>query len=93
MKTEGVLTLTEITSRINRHLKRFESNPTINVSREHGGKRYYYAGAYRAGRYVGVRYVSYQGSDNLTREQAEKYLEKLDAGFVGRHFEALREES
>lgn len=86
------LTLTEIASRINHHLRRFEADPAINSYRLRSGKPYYRAGAYRAGRRVGVRYISYQGSSNLTREQAERYLKKLDGGFVGRHFEALREE-
>ncbi len=39
---------------------------------------------------VEIAYKSYQGVSILTNEEAERYLLKLEANFVGRHFEALR---
>jgi len=49
------------------------------------------AGASASGRFVYVRYISFQGSSHLSRDQAEAYLAYLDSGKTGRHFEALRE--
>jgi hypothetical protein len=86
--------LNEIAGRIHAHLQRFEADPKINVwaNGKVGGTRpYYCAGAWARGRYVYVKYKSYQGNNNISKADAERYLEKLDAGFVGRHFEALRE--
>lgn len=85
------MTLTEIGDRINKHLKRFEADPSINVrNSKYGTSPYYHASAVRAGRYVNVVYVAYQGSTSLSREDAESYLEWLDSGHVGTHYEALR---
>ncbi len=86
------MTLTETAKRISAHLKRFESDPVINVVRNHGGKRYYNANAVRLGQFVGVSYISYQGRTNLARPRAEAYLAWLDDGNEGRHFEAEREQ-
>jgi hypothetical protein len=83
--------LAEIASRINAHLKRFERDRSgINKLDSHGLQPYYNAGAFPAGRYVGVCYINYQGVTNLTKADALKYLAKLDAGYVGRHWDALR---
>lgn len=85
--------LKEIASRINAHLKRIEADPKLNPYDRPGGCRpYYMAGAWAAGRWVGVKYVSYQGFRNLSKADAERYLDWLDAGNVGRHYEALRGE-
>lgn len=86
----------ELAARISAHLKRFEADPEIN---RHAAARreqdrtvpYYTARAFVAGAWIGIVYVSYQGATNVPRADAERYLAKLDAGFVGRHFEALRE--
>jgi DNA-binding response OmpR family regulator len=92
--------LKEVASRINAHLKRFENDPEINATRyyegrdgkRHGTRPYYSAGAYATGNgYVGISYITYQGNTKLRRAEAEAYLSALDGGFVGRHFEALRE--
>lgn len=56
-----------------------------------GSSPYFQPNAYQAGRYVGVCYISFQGASNLSKADAEKYLAWLDAGNVGRHYEALRE--
>ena len=86
--------LAEIASRIDKHLKRFEADPKINACRvSHGNtKPYFYASAYARGRYVYVGYITYQGLSHLSKEQALIYLAWLDAGNVGRHLEALREQ-
>lgn len=84
------LTLTEIAARINSHLKRFESDPTIDTRDEkYKTSAYYHAGATQAGRYVKARYVSYRGSHQLTRADALRYLEWLDDGHVGKHWKVL----
>ena len=87
--SETRLTLTELASRIAAHLKRFERDPEINEQRGHG-RPYYHAGAYRGGSRVMVSYVTYQGRSSLKRDEAERYLAWLDAGNVGRHYEAFR---
>ncbi len=87
------MTLTEIAGRIHGHLKRIEADPDLNPERpDRRGRLFWNAGAGRSGNRAFVRYVSYQGTTYLTRTEAEAYLKKLDGGFVGRHFEALRVE-
>ena len=69
--------LAEIAARINAHLKRFEP--------------YYGARAWAGGRWVYVAYTSSLEFDShLSKADAERYLDWLDAGNVGRHWEALR---
>jgi hypothetical protein len=88
------LTFREIAERINAHLKRFESDPEINKRANNGGPNllpYYNSNAYYPGRgaYIVVSYVSYQSTTYLNRVEAEKYLQKLDTGFVGKHWRAI----
>ena len=89
----------EIAPRIDAHLRRFEADPVINAKRDvdpgrfgSGWTPYWNAGAYsgNGASRVYVTYVRYQGQTALTREEAQRYLEWLDAGNVGRHHEALR---
>ena len=92
------MTNKEIAERISAHLKRFEADPAINVETSRGpntppGKglrAFFNARARVAGARVGVTYISYQNSTNLKKVEAEKYLAWLDAGNVGRHYEALQ---
>jgi hypothetical protein len=82
------MSLCEIATRIGEHLCRFERDPKINRrDPEYHTSRFYMAGAGRAGRYVSVTYIGYQGSLSLSRDQAAAYLAWLDAGHVGTHFE------
>lgn len=81
----------ELAARIDAHLKRFEADPEINKPRRDGTHPYYQCGAWSAGRWLNVLYVDYQGTTSLTRTQAEQYLAWLDAGNVGRHWDAERE--
>ena len=85
--------LKDIASRIRAHLRRFEADPKINTTRPepYGGVPYFGAGAYSAGRFVYVKYINYQGSSYLTKDEATRYLAWLDAGNIGRHYEAFRE--
>lgn len=84
--------LKEIAERINAHLKRFEADPEINKRLRHGLTPYYCAQAhYSGGARIGVRYISFQVTSKLTKPEATKYLEMLDGGYVGRHYEALRQ--
>src|SRR4051812_5757691 len=80
----------EIADRINAHLKRFEASKKINAENARGHHPYYHAGAGESSGKVQVVYVGYQGETSLNRVQAGWYLELLDRGFVGRHFEAFR---
>jgi hypothetical protein len=87
--------LSEIASRIDAHLKRFEADPIINkqgTAHQKGLTPYYGAGSWSYGRYLRVFYITYQGGSILKRDAALKYLEWLDAGNVGRHYEALQEQ-
>ncbi len=84
--------LKELAEAISTHLKRFEEDPLINVPKEQRRlKPYFRTGACVAGRYVSVTYVSFQGPIHLTKDEAERYLARLNEGFIGRHFAALRE--
>jgi len=92
----------ELAQKIDAHLKRFERDPEINPGKrfdkeakewipdEMGIRDYYGARAHGDRHRVWVIYVTYQGGDHLSIEDAQKYLAWLDAGNVGRHFEALR---
>lgn len=87
------ITLTEIAERINAHLKRFEADPKINCippGRSMKLHPYWHSRAYQAGNRVSIVYISFQGSTNLTREDAEMYMHWLDAGGIGAHWGALR---
>jgi hypothetical protein len=91
------MTLTDIALRINEHLQRFAADPAIaqRECTDRKGNSYTYSiywntHAWRGGSRVMVKYVSYQGTSSLTREQAIKYLKWLDDGNVGRHFEVER---
>jgi hypothetical protein len=91
MKNAGTPSLKELAARINSHLERYEADASSNViDPKYKTQRFYHAYAGVSGRYVRVTYISYQGSTHITKDEAMRYLEKLDAGFVGRHFEALR---
>lgn len=83
----------DIAARIDAHLRRFEADKVINTLHvESKTHRFYHAGAWANAGWVNVRYVSYQGVTSLKKADAEKYLAWLDAGNVGRHWEALRED-
>jgi hypothetical protein len=82
--------LKELAEKIGAHLKRFEADPVLSLRKDGKSARFWGAGCGVAGRYVSVTYISYQGQSTMTKAEAEAYLSKLDAGFVGRHFEALR---
>jgi len=80
----------DLAKRIDAHLKRFEQSPKINAVRKEGTRSYYNAYAIGDRHRVFVKYVHYQGGSHLSIEDATKYLAWLDAGNVGRHYEALR---
>lgn len=82
--------LEELAKRIRAHLLRFEADKTINVARDSGLRPYYHPYASRAGSYVRVTYVTFQGGTTLTKDEAQAYLDWLDAGNVGTHWRAQR---
>ena len=92
---QAPLSAKEIAPRIDAHLRRFERDKT-GVNAPHDGKPgglsdYYWAGAHatKNGRVL-VTYITYQSHSRLTLKEARHYLALLDAGFVGRHYEAFR---
>lgn len=85
------MTNKEIASRILAHLKRFEADPVINKEIKQGGMSispYYNVNAYGNPRGIAVIYKSFQGTNQLDKESAEKYLAWLDKGKVGTHRDA-----
>lgn len=86
--------LKEIAARIAAHLKRFENDPAINVTPEGRAMSilpYWHSNAWSSGNRVFIAYVSFQHTSSLTKSEALAYLEKLDNGFVGRHFNVPKE--
>ena len=79
--------LKEIAARIDQHLKRLEAEDTAARKASGGNAHYYCAGAWATPTRVSVTYVTYQGSDWLTRAEAEQYLESLDSGSSAKHFQ------
>jgi len=83
--------LAEIAQGITAHLKRFEADPIINkMNEKYKTSPFYWPSACDSGPRIFVSYVSYQGHSSLKKAEALSYLEWLDAGNVGRHYEALR---
>jgi hypothetical protein len=87
--------LADIARGIDNHLKRFEADKAINRPSMARGMccafclPYYGARAWASGSRIGVCYVSYQGESYLTKAEAILYLDRLDHGFVGKHWKAL----
>lgn len=78
--------LDEIARRLAAHLERIEAS---QPDRGKSSCRYWHANAWPAGSRVGVRYISYQMRWCITKAEAWRYLQWLDAGNVGKHREAL----
>ena len=84
--------LKDIAARIAAHLRRFEMDPKINKALDATHLRpFYNANAYLAGSRVAIVYVSFQIRSTLTMAEALHFLAWLDAGNVGRHWEADKE--
>jgi len=86
------LTLTQISVRLDAHLRRIEEDPVPNPwndGKVNGTKPFYNAGASVGGARVSICYVSYQGRTRLKKVDALKYLAWLDAGNVGKHWNIL----
>lgn len=77
--------LAEIARRIKAHLDRLAANPETARNAK-GHARFWTPNAFVAGRYVKVIYVSYQHTSALSKEEALRYLEALDAGCTVPHF-------
>lgn len=75
-KLRDSMTVLQVATRINGHLKRFSA-----MDRE----RFRDAGAYAAHNSVRVRYTD--KTFKLGRPAARDYLRRLDSGFTGTHFE------
>ena len=84
------MTNKEIASGIADHLKRFEADPVINKERKRGGmslSSYFNVNAYGNPKGIAVTYISFQGTNQLSKAEAESYLAWLDKGKVGTHRE------
>ena len=86
------MNLDQIAAKIRDHLLRLEKDAEWNKrATPASGLILWHPHCYRAGSRVACVYVSYQGRTTLLKSEAIRYLEMLDAGFKGRHFEAFRE--
>jgi hypothetical protein len=76
--------LNEIAAEIGKYLTDFEKNhnPIIN-----GFRRYYHANVHSTGKCVAIQYVGYQLCSNLSKDTALAYLEWLQAGNIGKHYD------
>lgn len=84
--------LAEIADRITAHLRRFETDTTINApDTKYRLRTYYNASAWRMGARIAVAYISFQVADRLSRDAALAYLAWLDKGNVGTHYEFERQ--
>lgn len=83
--------LEEIAQKITEHLKRLELDLAWNKT-IHGDTKLFCSRSFRAGSRVGIVYKSYQGTSYLRKEEGIRYLEILESGFKGRHFEAFRKD-
>ncbi len=81
------MTLIELAYRIQVHLRHMAADPRINSVNSDGLRPFYFPYASRCGSRVEIRYVTYQVSSKLTRENAEAYLAWLDAGNRGCHYD------
>lgn len=88
-KSTVVPKLAEIAERIHAHLKKSEREETLTPSKKR--TLCWQPHAYAPGGRVMCSYISYQGSDSLKKAEALRYLTMLDAGYVGRRYEALSE--
>lgn len=92
----SMLTLPQIAEHITTHLKRMEANPTINTApgmRPESTMRIFVRPwAYHSGSKLALIYRAWDvhSPAYLTKSEAQKYLEWLDAGNSGRHYEALK---
>lgn len=75
------MTLREIATAIDAHLKRIEHD---GLQPWHNAGCYYMGGAR-----VRITYRSHEGATTMTREKAASYLEWLTAGHVGPHTECV----
>jgi len=83
----------EIADGIKAHLKRFADDPVLCKHQASGRAAFWNTNAvYPGGVKVRVMYISYQGSTTLSKEQAAAYLDWLNAGNVGTHYAAQRDE-
>ena len=83
------MTLDAIAAQIAAHLKRFEADPVLSKTAE-GKAKFWMSNSWAAGRFVYVKYISYQLQWHLSKEEAERYLAALDAGMVGKHTDYLK---
>jgi hypothetical protein len=77
----------QIADQIDIFLKKFEKDPMINIrDKEYGTSDYYTPIAFGTTK-VNIRYVSYQSTWKLSKEEGLKYLKWLREGNVGTHYD------
>jgi hypothetical protein len=89
--------LSDIATSIGAHLRQFSQTPSIAEKSwiDGNGKErkltlFWSPRCFRAGSRVKIRYVNYQYESSMTKAEALQYLEWLNAGNVGRHYDCLR---
>lgn len=84
------MTLRQIADRLWEHLQRMERADderraeSMRLKVRHAST-YWNSSAIIAGRFIDVRYISYQQEDRLTKDDALAYLAWLDAGNSGQY--------
>lgn len=97
MTRDGRPGLDECAERITAYLKRFEADVGVNVAQKTGKltlKPYSIPSAQRHGTRLRIRYADPLGQGTpLTVNEARDYLDWLDAGNVGKHWESQAEKA
>jgi hypothetical protein len=84
------LPLSVIANRIHKHLQRMEKDPAINTQYHPSMRAFDRPSARAIGVYIYISYVARLGASEINRKRAERYLEYLDQGGTGKHFELER---
>ncbi|HBD95356.1 MAG TPA: hypothetical protein DC057_14405 [Spirochaetia bacterium] len=86
MKKKVEMKLEEIAYRINKYLQEFEADKKVNTLKMKVTK-YYQPSAFSTGKNIGIRYIIYQSVSILNKKDAIEYMNWLEKGNKGKHFE------
>lgn len=79
--------LKDLAARIQAHFTRFEKDPKINIRKNGGLLPFFCPRSWAGGKFVYVKYITFQCDHPLTRAEAVEYLARLDAGEQIKHFD------
>lgn len=78
--------LADLAEKIDAYLKKWEADKVgVNKADSGGHRKFYCANACAMGNRIAIKYVSFQGSSRLSRGEAERFLARLDGGYIGSH--------